>query len=45
MTRFANHALAAIVAVALTIGSIGTIVTVPPAQAAVPAAIAQPTIA
>ena len=36
MNRFANHAFAALAAFALSLGSIGAIVTVPPAQAAVP---------
>lgn len=34
MTRFLNHAFAAVFALALTLGTIGVIVTVPPAQAA-----------
>ncbi len=33
MTRFANHAFAVAAALFLTLGSIGTIVTVPAAQA------------
>ena len=33
MTRFVNHSIAAVVAVVLTISSIGAIVTVPPASA------------
>jgi hypothetical protein len=33
MSRFANSALTALAAVALAFGSIGAIVTVPPAQA------------
>ena len=33
MTRFANHALAIVAALFLTLGSIGTIVTVPTAHA------------
>lgn len=37
MTRSANSLLAACAAFVLTLGSIGAIVTVPPAQAAVPA--------
>ncbi len=45
MTRFANTALAACAAFVLTLGSIGAIVTVPPAQAAAPAALALPTLA
>jgi hypothetical protein len=36
MNRFANHAFAALAAFALTLGSIGAIVTVPAAQAATP---------
>jgi hypothetical protein len=40
MTRFANTALAVFAAFVLTLGSIGAIVTVPPAQAAAPAALA-----
>jgi hypothetical protein len=36
MNHFANHAFAALAAFALTLGSIGAIVTVPPAQAAAP---------
>jgi len=45
MNRFANTALAAFAALALTFGSIGAIVTVPPAQAETPAALALPAIA
>ncbi|MCL9983509.1 MAG: hypothetical protein NBV60_10170 [Erythrobacter sp.] len=45
MTRFANTALAAFAALALSLGSIGAIVTVPPAQAAAPAALELPVIA
>lgn len=45
MTRFANTALAAVAALTLTLGSIGAIVTVPPAQAETPAGLALPTIA
>lgn len=45
MTRFANTALAACAAFVLTLGSIGAIVTVPPAEAATPAALDLPTIA
>jgi len=40
MPRFANTALAARAAFVLTLGSIGAILAVPPAQAASPAAIA-----
>ena len=45
MTRFANTALAASAAFILTLGSIGAIVTVPPAQAETPAAFALPPVA
>jgi hypothetical protein len=45
MTRFADHAFAAVFAFALTLGSIGAIVTVPPAQAAAPAMIGLPGLA
>ena len=45
MTRFANTALAALGALTLSIASIGAIVTVPPAQAATPAAVALPVLA
>lgn len=45
MNRFANHVFAAVCAFALTLGSIGAIVTVPPAQAAAPAAFAMPALA
>ena len=45
MNRLLNTALAATFAFALTLGSIGAIVTVPPAQAEVPAAFALPAIA
>ncbi len=45
MTRFQNTAFAAIAALALSLASIGVIVTVPPAEAAVPAAIDLPVIA
>jgi hypothetical protein len=44
MKRPLNTALAATFAFALTFGSIGAIVTVPPAQAAAPAALALPVI-
>lgn len=40
MNRSANHAVAALAAFLLSLGSIGAIVIVPPAQAAVPAALA-----
>ncbi|MFM7377687.1 MAG: hypothetical protein ACKO1O_06100 [Erythrobacter sp.] len=45
MTRFANTALAACAAIALSLSSIGAIVTVPPAQATAPDAFASPEIA
>jgi hypothetical protein len=45
MTRFANTALAACAAFVLTLGSIGAIVTVPPAQAEAQAAIVLPPLA
>lgn len=45
MTRFATNALAACAAVLLTFGSIGAIVTIPPAQAKTPAAFALPPVA
>lgn len=45
MNRFVNHAFAAAFAFALTLGSIGAIVTVPPAQAETPAVLAMPEIA
>lgn len=45
MGRFLNHAFAVAFAFALTLGSIGAIVTVPPAQAKVPAALILPAIA
>lgn len=45
MTRFANTALAACAALVLTLGSIGAIVTVPPAQAETPAALDLPNLA
>jgi hypothetical protein len=45
MTRLANTVLAACAAFALSLASIGAIVTVPPAQAAGPAAFALPEIA
>lgn len=40
MNRFAAHAFALLAALALTYGSIGAIVTVPPAHAASPIATA-----
>lgn len=45
MNRLLNHAFAAALAVILSLGSIGAIVTVPPAQAEGPAALALPEIA
>lgn len=45
MNRFVNHTFAALAAFVLTLGSIGAIVTVPPAQAEVPAAFTLPAIA
>jgi hypothetical protein len=45
MTRLTNTVLAACAAFVLSLASIGAIVTVPPAQAAGPAAIALPEIA
>ena len=45
MSRFLNHALAAVAAFVLALGSIGAIVTVPAAHAQAPAAIAMPLIA
>lgn len=45
MDRYLNTAFAAAFAFALTLGSIGAIVTVPPVQAEVPAALALPAIA
>ncbi|WP_285712796.1 hypothetical protein [Erythrobacter oryzae] len=45
MTRFANTALAACAAFVLTLGSIGAIVTVPPAQAETPTAFELPSVA
>jgi hypothetical protein len=45
MNRFANHAFAALAAFVLALGSIGAIVTVPPAQAAAPAALSLPPLA
>ncbi|WP_301752012.1 hypothetical protein [uncultured Erythrobacter sp.] len=45
MNHFANTALAACAALVLSLASIGAIVTVPPAEAANPAALALPNIA
>jgi hypothetical protein len=45
MTRFANTTLAALAALLLSMGSIGAIVTVPPAEAAVPASVDLPALA
>jgi hypothetical protein len=45
MNRFVNHTFAALAAFTLALGSIGAIVTVPPAQAAAPALLALPVIA
>jgi hypothetical protein len=45
MPRYMNTTLAALAALALSLGSIGAIVTVPPAQAAAPAALELPVIA
>lgn len=45
MPRSFNTTLAALAAFALSLGSIGAIVTVPPAQAAAPAALELPVIA
>lgn len=45
MTRILNTSLAALAAVVLSLSSIGAIVTVPPAQAAAPAALPLPTLA
>jgi hypothetical protein len=45
MNRYLNTTLAACAAFVLTLGSIGAIVTVPPAQAETPAALALPLIA
>jgi hypothetical protein len=45
MNRFLNTALAAFIAVALSFGSIGAIVSVPSAQAAAPTAFAMPALA
>lgn len=45
MNGFANTALAACAAFALTLGSIGAIVTVPPAEAASPTPLGLPHLA
>lgn len=45
MDRFLNTTLAAFAALALTLGSIGAIVTVPSAQAETPTALALPLVA
>jgi hypothetical protein len=45
MNRFANTALAAFAALILSLGSIGAIVTVPPAEAASPASLTLPDLA
>ena len=45
MNRFMNHSLAALIAAVLTLSSIGAIVTVPPAEAAAPAAFDLPVVA
>jgi hypothetical protein len=45
MPRFANAAFAACAAFVLSIASIGAIVTVPPAEAAAPAALDLPVLA
>ncbi|MFM7402759.1 MAG: hypothetical protein ACKO1N_01430 [Erythrobacter sp.] len=45
MTRFANSALTACVAVMLSLASISAIITVPPAQASVAATLVMPDIA
>jgi hypothetical protein len=45
MNRLTQNSLAAFAAMFLTLTSIGTIVTVPPAQAAAPVALTLPTIA
>jgi len=44
MNRYLNTALATFAACMLTLGSIGAIITVPPAQADTPAAFALPPI-
>jgi hypothetical protein len=45
MNRFLNHALTGVAGFVLAPGSIGAIVTVPPAQAEPPAALALPVMA
>lgn len=45
MTHYAKNALAACAALILTLGSIGAIVTVPPARAETPAALILPNLA
>lgn len=45
MARLTNTAFAACAALVLSLGSIGAIVTVPPAQAATPAHLALPALA
>ena len=45
MNRHLNNAFVTLAACMLTLGSIGAIITVPPAQAGTPAAFALPTIA
>ena len=45
MNHVLNHSLAAIAAFVIAISSIGTIVTVPPAQAAVPVTFELPPVA
>lgn len=45
MNRFLNQTLAVAFAALLTLGSVGAIVTVPPAQAETPAMLAMPEIA
>jgi len=45
MTRLMNTSLAALAAFLLTVGSIGAIVTVPPAQAATPTVLDLPVLA
>lgn len=45
MTRFLNNSLAVVAAFVLTLGSVGAIVTVPPAQAANQTVLAAPELA
>lgn len=45
MNRYLNTAFVALAACMLSLGSIGAIITVPPAQAETPAAFALPVIA